>query len=340
MKNRWLSEGTAEFSARQAAKVMGLPDEKRGRTTDEVPFFPLDQWGSPVNFTTASSQILSREYEGYDRATRLLQIAQERAGGPALKGAYAALVPLPKNTVTSAQFMDALEDRSGVNLDGLFSGWVFPADFGGRLAERRQAPDRFSALQAQVAAQAPDLSHDALDAIRANINAWKFAEANSALEIAGPGLDAYLKVRDRLTALKAGAQAAGLAYPLPYQQAETSLGFVPLLASIDRAEAALSAYTAAQSNVSTRRSFWQKIGLLGKAPGSQLTDAAGDFAWARFDDAISHSRAAQATADDVTANAPRNLAIGGALMVVLLVAGWAGVRWALRREPAGAGSES
>jgi hypothetical protein len=79
------------------------------------------------------------------------------------------------------------------------------------------------------------------------------------------------------------------------------------------------------------------IGLFGKDPDGQLENAETDFEWARFEDSITNSRAAEATLNQAAGDASRNVLIAAGLLIGALGAAAIGFRWALRggAEPAG-----
>ena len=330
-KNRWLAEGTAQFAAIGAAGVLGIPVDYPPDARTFLPSRPLNHWGSPVNFLTADDETLFLEYEGYDRATRLLQLIQSRNAG-ALAAAYTALVEGQQWSIESEQFMDAVEDAGGGNNDDLFGAWVFGSDMAAALVERRMARDGFAGVANRLATEAPELGQDGLTPARQLIGDWKFAEANAALAAANGGIDAYLQIRDRLAAFRAAANAVGLAYPAPFDQAKTTLDFAPITSQLDKGDQAIAAYPAARDSVHAPRSGLQKIGLLGQDPDGLLKDAAGAFAWGGFDESIEKGRRAQEAISGAQSAGYRNAAIAVALVAALVIAGFFAVRWALSAE--------
>jgi hypothetical protein len=332
-KNRWLAEGTAEFASIGAARNLGIPvrDVPAG---NRRPAYPLDEWGSPVDFQTADDATIRREIEGYDRATRLLQIIQSRSA-PALATAYGAVMDGGSMTVESERFMDALEDAGGGSMDDLFAGWVFSSQMGHVITERRAARTTFGAVAGRLAAETPELGVGGLDRAKGLLAEWKFAEAQASLAAANGGIDAYLGVRDRLNALRASVEATGLAYPIPFEQARDTLEFATVAAQVEKAEAAVAAYPAARDRVQAPRSNWQKLGLIvGDDPDALLEESEADFAWTRFDESIEKGKQAQTVLDGAAAAGKRNAAIGAGLSVVAVIVLLVALRWALSGQPA------
>ncbi len=340
-RNRWLSEGTAEHISLKAAERMGFAAPASYEPGDESPLFPLDEWGSPVSFLTAGADVLEREYAGYEWSARFLMELEARTGPEPLRAAYAELVTAARDTVSSKRFMDTVEDAGGGNADDLFQRFIFPPDVAADLAERRAVRDRLSALAARAAAEAPELPQDdALTPAHEDIGKWDFGAARAKLDTVEPGFESYLLMRDKIEALRAAATEAGLAFPVPFDNALRTWNVSPIADSVDAGFAAIDTYAAARGTVMAPRSLWQKIGLFGKSPRSQLSDAAGAFAWADFDGSIEKSRAAEATVDGAAGAALKHGLIAAGVLVTLVVVSALLLRWALRDEPAPANSGS
>jgi hypothetical protein len=337
-RNRWLAEGTADFAAIEAAARLGIRVRDGPIRDFSPPIYSLDHWGNPVNFDTSDAETLAREYEGYDRATRLVQIFRER-NEAALHNAFAALVDDPQVSVESEHFMDAFEDAGAGNMDDLFRDWVFAEDMHPAIAERRAARDGLAALRTRIASQTPELTPNAPGLIGQQIGQWQFAEASQALAVANAGMDAYVPLRDRLNAFRTVAEQAGLPYPVNFEQAKASLDFAPVAASIDQGDQAVSAYIAARDKLLAKRSLSQEIGLFGKDPDSELKQARDAFASGLFEESINSSHAAEATLADASQDATRNLLVGAAVLLALIVGALFALRWAFSGQPQPAGSE-
>jgi hypothetical protein len=337
--NRWLAEGTAEFAAIEAANRLGLRVIDSPTANGRAPSYPLDLWGHPINFLDAGQDVLLREYEGYDRSTRLLQIIQAR-NSAALQSAYATLVEGSQMTATSERFMDALEDAGGGNLDDLFSGWVFAPGKDSLVVERRAARDSLAGFNARLTAEAPELGASIAASAAQLISEWKFAEAAAAIAGAHAGTDAYLQLRDRLAIFRTSVQEAGLGYPVVYEQALENLQFGPVAESIAQAEEALAVYVKARETVLAPRTNQQKIGLLRKDPEAQLKRAETDFEWGRFEQSITNSHAAEATVHRAAGDAARNVLIAAGLLMATLLAAFFAFRWALRGDAEPSGSSA
>ena len=327
-KNRWLAEGTAEFAAVAAAGSMGIPIQFPLEGGNRLPAYPLDHWGSFAGFDEGTYET---ELEGYDRSTRFLQLLQAR-NPAAMAAAYGALVGKPQISVESEQFMDAMEDAGGGNNDDLFRAWIFGPEMQAAIADRRGARDNFGGMASRLVNETPELGQEALTPIRQTLNQWNFVQANEEITKAKLGIDAYLGIRDRLNAFKAAAEATGLAYPIPFDQARISLDFQTVAGQLDIGEEAIRAYPAARDAVQAQRSTIQKIGLFGQDPDGQLEQVESDFAWARFDKSIENGQKAQDTIKGAESAGVRNAVIGGVLLVLFVIVALFAVKWALSAD--------
>ena len=229
--------------------------------------------------------------------------------------------------------MDTLEDAGGGNNDDLFGAWVFPPEMSTTLSERRSARDSLGGVANRLATQAPELGPEGLTPARQLIGEWKFAETNTELARVNAGIDAYLQIRDRLAAFKASAEAAGLAYPIPFDQAKSTLNFAQTAGMLDKGDQAIAAYPATRDAVRAPRSMMQKIGLFGQDPDGQLEAAEGAFAWANFEESIQKGQQAQDTISGAESAGHRNAVIAVAVLAALVIAGFFAVRWALSGVP-------
>ncbi|HEV8574966.1 MAG TPA: hypothetical protein VGR43_09695, partial [Dehalococcoidia bacterium] len=319
-RNRWLAEGMAEYiSDRAAARIDGRSFPVSEPAGDRPPF-PLLDWVLGIDFETAEEQAIVNEYEGYYWSKRFLDQLEATVGADALKRTMAAVVPLQAGTVGVRRFMDAL-DEAGAPADDLFIRYVFPSDREQEIRDRRASRDRIAALTARSAAEAPDLPQIVFDPVRAQVANWEFAPALAALDRLEQGLIAYFQLKDRLSALNAEAESAGLAYPIPYRDAAASWAFTPILDTIDQAEAALDAYVAAKTKVSAPWTLWQQIGLVLKSPDGDLEAAALAFNAGSFDESADRSHAAGASLEGASARGSVYAAIAGAILLALVLAG-------------------
>jgi hypothetical protein len=327
-KNRWLAEGTAEFAAVAAAGSMGVPIRFPLEGGNRLPAYPLDHWGSFAGFDEGTYET---ELEGYDRSTRFLQLLQSR-NPTAMAAAYGALVGKPQISVESEQFMDAMEDAGGGNNDDLFRAWIFGPEMQAAVADRRGARDNFGGMASRLVNETPELGQEALTPIRQTLHEWNFAQANEEITQAKLGIDAYLGIRDRLNAFRGAAEATGLAYPIPFDQARISLDYQTVAGQLDIGEEAIRAYPAARDAVQAERSTIQKIGLFGQDPDGDLEQVESDFAWARFDQSIEKGQQVQDTIKGAESAGVRNAVIGGVLLLLFVVVGLFAVKWALSAE--------
>ena len=334
-RDRWLSEGTAEFLSWKT--VARLSPGTSTRADDEWPgwdgpSFALETWGSPG--ATRSIDEEFADYQGYYWSPIFLQRLEALLGPDLVRNTYAALIPLGENTVDSKKYMDALEDAGGGNNDEMFLSFIFTEKARPLLANRRESRERLAALTARAQAEAPELPVDALKPVQDAVAAWEFQKAASALDQLESGLDAYLPARADLDTLRASAESAGLPYPTPCENALTTWDFPLCVGSIPRAPEAVEAYRSASTTVSEPRSLWQRIGLIGKDPEGQLNGAADAFARAEFAGSVKSSRAAQATIAGAGGDAPLHLLIAAAALTAL--ATLAAVLWSRsqRDEPA------
>ena len=331
-RNRWLAEGMAEYiSDRASARIDGRSFPVTEPAADRPPF-PLLDWMLTIDFATAEEQDIRSEYEGYYWSKRFFDQLEATIGPDALKRTMAAVVPLQSGTVGVRRFMDALDD-AGAQADDLFTRYVFPPDREQEIRDRRASRDRLAALTARSAAEAPDLPQEVFVPVREQVAAWEFAPALAALDRLEMGLNAYLQLRDRLSAFNGEATAAGLAYPLSYQNAAASWAFAPILDTIDQAEAALNAYVAAETKVSAPRTLWQRIGLALKSPDGDLEEAGLAFAAGSFDESVAYSHSAEASLADAGSRAAVNVLIAGAVLLAIILGGAVFLLWAARSEP-------
>ncbi len=314
-KARWLSEGLAEFTAREAAAAMGIQPDQPYRPPSGKPSYPLSEWGRPRSQLTATPEERMLESEGYYWAVLSFQRLKQTVGLDGLKATNAALSSRTEDSVTSRLYMDTLDATTSVNSDDLFRDWIFPADMAGQVGDRRQARDRLTALRAQ--AEPLGLTVD--PSIQEDIDAWSFDDALVTLDRKEKALQAYIEVKGKLDELKMAAEQAGLVYPLPFRDAAETWDFLDVRDGLPQAEAALAAYTAAKRIAAEPRGFWQRIGLWGRDPDGKLADAASHFAIADFSRSLEDSRAVQEMIDGAGDAALQRLLIALGVLVALVI---------------------
>ena len=334
-RDRWLSEGTAEFLSR---KVLARLDPETAALIDveyegwDGPPFALNTWGAPS--ATRSFEEKLTEAEGYYWSPIFLKRLESHLGPELLRGTFTTLIVRGDNTVGSRDYMDTLEDAGGGNNDELFLTFIFNEDARPLLTRRRESRERLAALATRAQAEAPELPTDGLKPARDAVAGWEFEKAAATLNKLESGLDAYITIRGDLAALRTAAEAAGLAYPFPLENALATWDFSPYRASIPNGQDAVGAYEAAAGTVAAPRSLWQRIGLIGKSPEAHLDDAAAAFAQAQFTSSIERSRAAEATIADAGDRASLNLLIAAAVLAALATFAAVLWSWSRRDDPA------
>jgi len=327
---RWLAEGFANLIAIKTAAILGSGVARGGAGPPEGSTLDLrlDDWGAVTSLIAASPEEEAIQQAGYDRSFRFLSLLEDTVGLEALQATNAALAE-DTAPADSRRFMDALEEASAQNLDALFLQRVFPDSFAPVLAQRREARDRLAALSAAVAADGLEASP--LEAIREEIDAWRFEEALAGLDEAETGLAVYLQLKAEIAALREGVEAAGLRFPAVIDEAIAGWRFAGLAGLIGDAEDALAAYTRARERVDERRGLWQRIGLLGRDPEGALDRAVDGLERGDFEGSLRDSGRAFDMVDGAGRAALVRLLIvlGG---VVALAAGAAAIIWFQRRR--------
>ncbi|MCH7999712.1 MAG: hypothetical protein IIA91_09560 [Chloroflexi bacterium] len=315
--NRWLAEGFANLIALKAAQHLG-PSLIQGSTNPPVRTtldLRLDEWGDVAYLIAATSDQEAIEDAGYDRSFRFLTLLEDTVGLDILQQTNADIAAdaVPAN---SRRFLDALEDAAGQELGHLFLEWVFPDSFAPVLEQRRLARDRLASLT--NAAQAEALDPGPLEAIQADVSAWRFDEALAALDGAEAGLQLYLGLTGRLASLREAVQTAGLPFPNTIDAAVAAWQFSGLEQTLSDAETFLSAYLRARDKVDQPRNLWQRLGLWGSDPETSLRSAAIAFAAGDFTDATANSEESYALIEDAGAAALVRLLILIAVLTALV----------------------
>jgi len=327
---RWLAEGFAEFISAEAAARMpaGLVTGDPGEWPQPSVELQLDVWG-PVNVSVGISEDKRAiENAGYYRSERFMSLLQSELGLDALRRANAALAE-ETSPADSREFMDALEDASGRNNDLLFREWVFTSAYDGKLADRREARDRLNNLIAR--AQEERLSDKVPAVIEAQVEVWNFEAALAGLDEAEASLEAYAELKEDLASVRAEAEAVGLTVAGRIDDAIEDWDFERARDIVEDAEQALALYLAAREKVDAPRNPWERFGLLGSDPESDLEAAATAFNAADYDRAKTDADNAIDTIDGASGVAARRVLIvaGGAAVFALLILA---VVWYARRD--------
>jgi hypothetical protein len=328
--SRWIAEGIAEFASQRTADRLGIDGLAIAAPTGDRPPIPLDTWGELQDQLTSSLEQQQIETESYYWSALMFERLEQSLGAEAIKTTNAALSTELDYSVDTRLYVDSLEDAGGAVPDDLLVEWVFPEEEAGQVRDRRVARTRLADLIPRAAAAG--LTADVTDDIAADIDAWIFHEALPKLDAGEAGLAAYLDIAGRLEAFHADAEAAGLPYPLPFSDAAQTWDFQTVGGSLDDAEAALSAYVAAQDAANAPRSPLQRIGLWGKDPDAHLAAAAESFAWGNFAQSIDESRQAESLIEGAVSAALPRLLIVIAVLAAVAVAAVILLRWALRSE--------
>ena len=305
--NRWLAEGIAEYASLKAAAEVGVPGYEEfsdpalapdatawawGLYVEETsPPFALDRWGGFAGFGDEEPM---DEIEAYHWSARFFQELELDIGTEPFRAANAETVfSAPDVSIDTRAYIDLIEDVGGATADDLFASYIFDEDEHRLLADRRSARDRLFTLESRVAAEAPALNPRVLDPIRGDIAQWNFVRALDTLDEREAALESYLAIETELDELRQDTVAAGLVFPIPYEDAYQTWQFSAVESSLGRAQATLTAFLDAQEAAASPSGIFERIGLLGKDTSTDLQSAADDFAWTRFDGSLAHSQAVQ-----------------------------------------------
>ena len=316
---RWLEEGFAQLSAETVAPQLpaGIVSGEAPRRTPSTIAFDLDAWGATSSLIGADPQQVALEDAGYDYSLRFLETLRDSFGVQALQAVNRNIATSGK-PADSQRFMDLLEAATGENTDDLFLTWVFPDSYSQVLAGRREARDRIDDLRGRLTSEG--LPTDLLTPIQANIDAWQFDQALSALDAADEGLGTYKELLPQLNALESAAEDAGLTVPDSINDALINFDFDSAQTGLASAQDAVSAYTEAGAKVHEPRSLWTKFGLLGSSPGGSLDDARESFANGDFETSQAQAQHAKALIEGASSVAFKRLMIVAGFMAVLALA--------------------
>jgi hypothetical protein len=310
--NKWLAEGIAEYVSLKAAAMLGIPgfeewadpakapeatsrhrNQPNEIVTAEAPSFALDPWGGRFGFSPDDIFIDPRA--GYSWGARFWQeIEIEHGPEPFAKVMGDIQWKVPDGTIDSEAIMDRLEDAGGVKADALFKSYVFSADQHLILDQRRDTRDALEELRAAARETAPELDTAVFAPIQEAILDWRFDDSTASVKGLRSSLDEYTSIRGELQPLRTEAEAADLTYPFPWEEGTRTWEVnTAIVDDLDAAYEAVDAYRVALADFEKPRSFLQRVGLIGKNDRAELDEAAGHFAWARFDESMEHSRLSQ-----------------------------------------------
>jgi len=328
---RWLAEGFAQLIAEESAGVLpeGLVQTRPGEREPAAVDLRLDDWGDVSSLIGAEESEREIENAGYDRSLRFLYLLRFEVGSDVLKGANATLAA-EGTAANSRHYLDVLEETGGKSVDGLFAEWVFAAADLPLLPARREARQRLAELERRAAEEG--LSDNVPDAIRDDVEAWRFDTALAALTDAEASLLEYGELKGELSRLTAETEAAGLALPSSIEEELKGWNFTRARRMFTEAKEALDAYTQARERVEAPRSLWKRFGLFGSNPEAQLTAAAEAFAAGDFVEARERADGAVETMGNASEQAVRRLLVLPLVLSVIAAGIGVAVWFSRRRE--------
>lgn len=323
---RWLAEGFAELYALEAAEQLPsqlVQNQRLPRLSPAVDL-QLDEWGDVVSVLEAAEDQIAVENAGYDISLRFLETLRLEVGNSVLRDVNIAIAA-GNIAADSRMFMDLVEDTSGRNVDLLFRDWVFAEGEGPLLDLRREARDRLAELEARVLTEG--LPTGATAGIREDILVWDFVDALSKLNTVEADVANYNDLSEQLGQMTGEASSIGLTIPPGIAESLENWEFGDVRLALADARDAMDAFRSARASVNASRSLWQRFGLLGSDPDSQIDEARGHFAAARFQASIDSARAAESTIGDASTVALRRVLIVSGIFaifgLIVLAAVWA-----------------
>lgn len=309
--NRWLAEGIAEYTSLRAAGELGVPGYADfadpvlapdatavawGIYVEETsPPFALDRWSGFAGF--GDDEPID-EIAAYHWSARFFQeLELDVSTGPFRSVNAETIFSVPDVSIDTQTYIDLIEDVGGAKPDDLFASYILAEDEQHLLTDRRSARDRLSTLESRVAADAASLNAGVFAPIQNDIDQWNFVRALDTLDDREAGLDSYLAIEAELDELRADSEAAGLVFPIPYEDAYQTWGFDTVESSLEQAQSTLTAFLDAQEAADSPSGIFERIGLLGKETSSDLQTAADGFAWTRFDESLTYSQAVRTLVD-------------------------------------------
>jgi hypothetical protein len=322
-QDRWIGEAWAEFYGVTAGQRIGASGAIFDLTDDLLDArIPLNDWGE---IGVESLQVEDFAYAAtYGLARRIAhraELAGLRDVWRAAEAKEMAYQPMHASaTATSAarpevegwqRLLDLLEERTDESFTDLWQDWVVNDPEQRQLAARQAARHEY----AEALAAAEDWELPA--AIRGDLEAWQFKEANDALADAEDVLDD----RDLIEASAADLQLT----PPDTLRAEFE-GNGGLQAAAEEADAersALRLLTSATAQLEGEPALVEAIGLLGTNPELDLAAARDAFEAGQLDEArLAAARATEVRQDADDTGRFRVLAAGGAILLFdLLVMG-------------------
>ena len=280
-RSRWIHEGLASYYAEVAGTELGVArayDPVAVRDQNAALAFPLEAWpaagassvdqdryGYPASWALAA-EIAARA--GTEPLGEVLhRVAAGRpayaAGGEPAGGAPTGAAP---TGVDGRQFLDHLEEVTGIPFDDLFQQAALAPDDVQLLDARRQAREGYRALEA--AAEGWGAPLPVVDAMVA----WEFERAVSGIADAS----AWLGRRDEMLSELA---AAGLSAPERLRQSYVEMGGgAEAQAELDREWAVLRAYVETREALPDDPPPVERVGLaFAPPPAEQLAVAAEMF---------------------------------------------------------------
>ena len=319
----WIGEGLASDVAARIGEELDVDPPYDPATEAEEraeAAFPLDAW--------PTSPTVDEQAYGYAASWAFLEELEDAAGADAIRavlarvagsvGAYdlAEVDPTPETgsdpivPLTGRSLLDQLEAVTDADLADAFAARVLTEADVALLDARAEARTAFEALVADAGGWGPP------DPVRGAMEEWRFDEAMDGIDIAR----AWLERRDALLGRMADA---GLSAPDRLQQSYRAYGGGPEADLELEAEGeVVDAYASAASRVNSRRTFIQRLGLVGGPdPDAQLALANGRFTDGDLSgavDAIQEAETILASAD--TGGIVRVVSL---LLVVVIAAGLA-----------------
>ncbi len=319
LEDRWIGEAWAEFYGVQAGKEIGA----KGATFDLTDALlankvPLNDWGSLgtvdlgiEDYAYAATYHLSllifdrTDLAGLRRVWSAVENAEMsyqpmHPDGPARKGVPAVLPGWER-------LLDLLDERTGASYDDLWLEWVVDAAQKPLLTERATAREDYRNVAAVAA------PWELPQQVRANMGAWKFADAEKEIAVATD----VLAERGRIIT---EADVLGLSAPATLRQTFEGSDAGAVDAAFHEAKdelAALDHLGVASRALADDPDLLESIGLIGADPKADL--AAGGAAFESGDLPSARQaadRAASLRAGAASAGQLRAAGAGGGLVVL------------------------
>jgi len=310
LADRWAAEAFASYYAETAARQLDVPiDSPELTSAEQAAAIPLNAWGG------VGSEPTTTEAYAYAASLALARAVAERAGPDGLRkvwaqaaaglAAYQPPAGLPEPASGPPDWrglLDLLEDDTGASYDDLWRTWVVrPSDLPALDARGTARAAYEAALTDAGAWQLPA-------AIRAELRAWQFGQAESLLADA----EAVLGQRNLL---ERSAAAAGVELPATLERDFEAGDLAGAASEATHETATVQAIQAAAAARPADVSPLESIGLFGATPDADLAAARADLAAGSLDAA--DSAAATARSDWIGS---ANVGIGRLVGVGILAA--------------------